>query len=208
MMANKDHKLSKGIIVIIVLLIVLCFTSAALAFSLARVENNLFRFGEIIIDIGYYDDHGNPKYNEDGPMFVEEQGDNNTMEKGEEKVKNIFVVNKGFLPMYYRLYFEGVSGRLKDIISVRIEDKDGNTLIGFDKASDFTKENSVSIGELLNGRPNSDTDVGDLANLKLVLTYPENASALNADDSVSYGLKFNLIAEGVQVRNNDEREFD
>lgn len=99
-------RLTGGIIAIIVLVVCLCITTFALVYASVSVENNLFRTGEIKINLN----DGKPVIREHEFLF----------EPGMTVVKDFFIENDSTWDVYYRLYLDNVSGGLSDVLTVTI----------------------------------------------------------------------------------------
>ncbi|MBM6919828.1 hypothetical protein H6A12_01445 [Phocea massiliensis] len=172
-------KLTGGIIAIIVLVVCLCITTFALVYASVSVENNLFRTGEIKINLN----DGKPVIREHEFLF----------EPGMTVVKNFFIENDSTWDVYYRLYLDNVSGELSRVLTVTI--KDGDKTLYSGTANELTKQNVIAADDTLK--------IGQRRNLTVVFHYPETAG----NDTQSLDLTFTLCAEATQTKNNPNKLF-
>ena len=87
---NKTaKKLTGSVITIVLLAVCLCITTFALVYSTVAVDNNLFRTGEIKIDLN----GGKPVITEDEYLF----------EPGMTVEKPFYIENQGTWDVYYKL---------------------------------------------------------------------------------------------------------
>ena len=178
---NKTGKKLTGSIAAIAILSVCLFvTTFALIYSSVVVDDNIFGTGEVKINLN----DGNPIIREDEFMFA----------PGMTVQKDFFLENLGSTDVYYRLYFDNVSGELSEFLDITI--KDGDKILYSGKADELSEENAVAAREIL--KPN------ERRNLTVTFYYPENCG--NGGQS-SY-LSFDLKAEAVQAKNNPDRLFD
>lgn len=159
---------------------------------------------------------------------------------GEEELNNIItrqfsIRNDSDNNEYYRLYFTNISGRLADLINVKIIDVTDAKYSYIDPLSDETSEKDFSthymydldkyeIDEnniLFNGvaaeftkdKVNAFEEIlepGEKRDLLIRFTYPEGGVPSSHTDYTQdkHSLGFNLCAEAVQVKNNDKQEFN
>ncbi|MBO5755211.1 MAG: hypothetical protein J6W28_08495 [Clostridia bacterium] len=179
-----DSKLSKrlkaGIVILIALTVCLCITTSALVYSTLTVENNLFQTGKVSIDL-----------NGGAPIIGENEF---RLSPGLTVEKEFYLQNNSTDGVYYRLYFENVSGDLSGIILIQILHDD--LLLYQGTAADLTKEKASAVDELL--------PQGEKRTLTILFSFPEQAD--NAKQS-GY-LSFDLCADAVQSKNNPDRDFD
>lgn len=173
-------RLTGGIIAIIVLVVCLCITTFALGYASVSVENNLFRTGEIKINLN----DGKPVIREHEFLF----------EPGMTVVKDFFIENDSTWDVYYRLYLDNVSGGLSDVLTVTIYDGEKSLYSG--TANELTRQNVVAADDTLK--------IGQRRNLTVVFHYLETAG----NDTQSLDLTFTLCAEATQTKNNPNKLFN
>ncbi len=171
----RDRKLQINVITLIFLCLGLCISSFAISYTVIKIENNLFRTGEIKINLN----DGKAVINEKDPIFA----------PGTIIEKDFFIKNDGAAPLYYKLNFTSVSGGLKDIIEVTILDDNYIELIS-GKISEF-EDNKVLMGSL-SGYEKQD--------LIARFHFPEDAGN---EYNVKSSLQFKMSAIAVQTKNND-----
>lgn len=176
---KTTKRLTGGIIAIIALAVCLCITTFALVYASVSVENNLFRTGEVKINLN----DGKPVIQEHEFIF----------EPGMTVKKDFFIKNDSTWDVYYRLYLDNVSGGLADVLTVTV--KDGIKTLYSGTASELTRQNVVAADDTLK--------TGQRRNLTVVFHYPETAG----NDTQSLDLTFTLCAEATQTKNNPERLF-
>ena len=142
MSTNTSKKLTGSILTVILLAVCLCISTFALIFSMVSVENNLFHTGTIDINLN----DGKPIITADEFLF----------EPGMTVKKDFFIENDGTWDVYYKLYFENVSGGLSDVLQIRIQD--GDRVLFEGTAESLSRKNVIAaddvlkIGERLPGR--------------------------------------------------------
>lgn len=107
--------------------------------------------------------------------------------------KTIFIENTGSDSVYYRLYFEDISGSLSDHLIVTIQD-DGKTLCACTVSGMTAKNAATASGELAPAQRR---------NLTVCFQLPEDCP----EDLENQRLHFTLCAEAVQTKNNPEMNF-
>ena len=173
-------KLTGGIIAIVILATCLCITTLALVYSATSVENNLFHTGEASINLN----DGEPVINEVEFLF----------EPGMTVKKDFFVENNSTWDVYYRVYFDYVSGGLANVLEITIQD--GDTVLCSGTASELTRQNVSAANDILK--------VGQRRNLTVVFHYPESSG----NNTQNLDLTFTLCAEASQTKNNPDKLFD
>ncbi len=172
MIVNK--KLQINVVTMILLCVGLCITSFALSYTVIKIENNYFHTGEIKLNLN------------DGKAIIDERDP--LFEPGMTIVKDFFIKNNGFEPIYYKLNFTGISGDLRDVIEVTIYDKNNYKLIS-GKISEFETEKEL-IGSLSRY---------ERQDLKAHFHFPKDSGNEYKDKE----LQFKMSAIAVQTRNND-----
>ena len=100
--SKTSKKLAGSIIAVIALALCLCITTFALIWATISVENNLFHTGSVKINL-----------NDGKPVIAEHEF---LFEPGMTVKKEFFIENKSTCDVYYKLYFNNVSGGLADVI--------------------------------------------------------------------------------------------
>ena len=174
------EKLTGGIIVVVFLTICLCITTFALVYTSVSVENNLFHTGEVNINLN----NGNPIIREHEFLF----------EPGMTVKKDFFIENNSTRDVYYRIYFDNVSGGLADVLEISV--KDGDKVLYSGTANELTRANVIAADDTLG--------IGQRKNLTAYFRFPEE----NGNDTQSLDLTFTVCAEATQTRNNPNKLFN
>ena len=133
MSTNTSKKLTGSILTVILLAVCLCISTFALIFSMVSVENNLFHTGTIDINLN----DGKPIITADEFLF----------EPGMTVKKDFFIENDGTWDVYYKLYFENVSGGLSDVLQIRIQD--GDRVLFEGTAESLSRKNVIAADDVL-----------------------------------------------------------
>ena len=160
-----------GIAAIIVLILCLFVTTAAIRYSVAAVRDNTFKTGSIKIDLN----GGSPVISEHEFLF----------EPGMTVQKDFYIKNESTCDVYYRLYFEHVSGGLADVLRITV--MDGEKQIYNGTAKSLNREAIPAADDYLK--------IGERRNLTVLFYYPKEAGNDTGDSSLS----FVLSAEAVQM---------
>ncbi len=180
---EKASNLSRGIIIcliiIVLLTVALSFTTFALVRSMVSVEGNIFRTGEVKINLN----DGEPIIKTDEFLF----------EPGMTVVKDFFVENRSTAPVYYRIYFEDIDGGLAEVLDIKISD--GTQVLFEGKVCELVSSNAEIKSSILSVR--------EKCNLQATFHFPENSK--NSTQNLT--LSFVLCAQATQTRNNPTREF-
>ena len=174
MSTNTSKKLTGSILTIILLAVCLCISTFALIFSMVSVENNLFHTGTIDINLN----DGKPLITADEFLF----------EPG------MTVKNDGTWDVYYKLYFENVSGGLSDVLQIRIQD--GDRVLFEGTAESLSRKNVIAADDVLK--------IGERRTLTAYFHFPEETGNQAQDLTLS----FDLCADAVQTKNNPDRVFE
>lgn len=177
---STEKRLTLAIIIIILLCVGLCSTTFALVYSVVSVENNLFQTGYIEINLN------------DGKPVIEEH--EFLFEPGMTVTKPFFIENRSTWDVYYRIYFDGVSGALADVLEITIAD--GDTVLASGTAAALNRELVSAAEDTLKMKERRD--------LTVTFHFPEDAGNLTQGQS----LTFTLCAEAVQTKNNPYKLFD
>ncbi len=178
---NKTAKrLTLSVVIIILLCICLTVTTFALVYSMVAVENNLFVTGTVQINLN----DGNPVIQEGEFLF----------EPGMTVKKDFFIRNESTCDVYYKLYFQNVSGGLADVLEVKI--CDGDTVLFAGTPAELNRQSVVAANDLLK--------LGEKRELQIYFHFPEGAG--NAAQGLY--LSFDFAAEAVQAKNNPDKVFE
>lgn len=177
---STAKKLTGGIVTVIILSFCLLLTTFAIVYSSVSVENNLFRTGNVKINLN----DGNPVIHEDEFIF----------EPGMTVKKEFFIQNESTESVYYKLYFDNVSGGLSNVLKITLKDGDKTLYIG--TVDELNKRSVVAADDVLRA--------GEKRNLSVCFYFPENAgNGMRLEN-----LEFSLCADATQTRNNPNKLFD
>ena len=177
---NISKKLTGSIITLIVLSICLCVTTFALVYSTLVIEDNIFTTGAVKINL-----------NDEKPVI---EAGKDTFEPGATIQKEFFIENKSTCEVYYKIYFDKVSGGLADVLEIKISD--GDEIIAQGSALELTKKKVSVASEALK--------IGEKRTLKITFHYPQEAG----NETQNQALEFDLYASAVQVKNNPNKSFE
>ena len=177
---NTSKKLTGSIITSIILAICLCVTSVALVYATVSVENNIFSTGKVDINLN----DGKPVINEHEFLF----------EPGMTVKKDFFVENNSTSSVYYKLYYNNISGGLADVIEFTV--KDGDTVLYTGTAVTLSRNNVKAVEEML--------QAGEKKILSIYFHFPED----KGNDTQESSISFDMCIDAVQTKNNPERLFD
>ncbi len=180
MISKTARRLVLSIAILIALSVSLVITTFAMVFSIVSVEDNIFGTGTVQINL-----------NDDKPVIQEGEF---VLEPGMTIKKDFFVKNESSCDVYYKLYFQNVSGGLADVLEIKI--CDGDTVLAEGNPSELTKANVEAIKEALR--------INEQKNLQIYFHFPNDAG--NATQNLS--LSFDLTVDAVQAKNNLNREFE
>lgn len=177
---NISKKMTGSIMLAVILSICLCMTTFALVYATVSVDNNLFNTGKVEINLN----DGNPVISEHEFLF----------EPGMTVKKDFFIENNSSWSVYYKLYFDHVSGGLADVLEIAVKD-DENTLYE-GTASTLNRVDVQAVEEML--------PIGEKKTLSVYFHFPEN----KGNDTQNSILTFDICADAVQAKNNPKRVFD
>lgn len=172
-------KLTVSIIAIIFLTACLAVTSYALALTIAAVKNNTFVTGGVHINL-----------NDGKPLL---QADEFLFEPGMTVEKDFFIENESTHSVYYKLYFDKVSGDLADVVEITV--KNGGDILYRGTISELSKTGTEAAGDILQRN--------ERRNLVMYFRFPENS----ANSEQGSTLSFTFCADAVQTKNNADKEF-
>lgn len=177
-MSDIKKKARNNLLVIILLTMMLSVTTWALFRSGIYIRDNRFVMGEVRIDLN----HGQTIFDEIN------------IEPGKTAVRDFTLTNLSPIDIYYRLYIDNVSGSLKEALIFEVLE-DENVICQF-KIQDFNKENPcVGNDTLASGEEKTLT----------MRVYMDEASE---NEYQNGSICFDVIAEGVQKKNNEGKEFE
>ncbi len=182
-MQNKTKtakRLTLSVGIIILLSICLAVTTFALVLSMVSVEDNLFKTGAVKINLN------------DGKPVIEEH--EFLFEPGMTVKKEFFVKNESSCDVYYKLYFQDISGGLADVLEVKICDDDKTLFDGTVK--ELTKANVEAADDILR--------LNEIRKLQIYFHFPEETG----NEAQNLYLNFDMAADAVQTKNNPNREFN
>ena len=178
---NKTmQKLHRGIFMIILLSVCLCITTFALLYATVLVENNLFGTGAVKINLN------------DGEPIIEAY--EYLFEPGMTVEKKFFIENQSTWDVYYKVYFENVSGGLADVLVVDILDGDETLYSG--KITELSRYGVGAADDVLR--------LHERRELTVRFYFPKEAG----NEAQNLMLSFDLSADAVQTKNNPNRVFE
>lgn len=177
---NTAKRLTGGIAVIIVLALCLCFTTFALVWASVSVENNLFHTGNVEINLN----DGKPVIQEHEFIF----------EPGMTVKKDFFIENNSSWAVYYRIYFDNVSGGLADLLEITI--KDGENVLYRGSANELDRGSVAAAKDEL--------AVKERKTLTVYFHFPEESG----NEAQNLDLTFTMCADATQTKNNPNRLFN
>lgn len=172
-------KITGNVVAIIVLSICLCITSFALVFATVSVEDNLFNTGKISKNLN------------DGKPVIQER--EFLFEPGMTVKKDFFIKNISTWDVYYKIYFDNISGGLSDVLEITI--KDGDKTLYSGTAAELTKKKAEAADDKLK--------IAEQRNLTVYFHYPESST----NETQNMILSFNICADAVQTKNNPNKMF-
>ena len=183
-MGNKQNKTAKkltgAILLAVFLAICLCITTYALVMAHVSVKENRFQTGVVNINLN------------DGKPVIEEH--EFLFEPGMTVKKDFFIQNESTCEVYYKLYFDKVTGGLANVLEITIQK--GDKILYHGTAASLSNANVAAADDVLG--------VGERRNLTILFHYPEGAD----NSGQGHELTFDLCAKAVQTRNNEDKEFE
>lgn len=176
---STAKKLTGGLVAIFVLSVCLCITTFALVWASVSVENNLFHTGNVEINLN----DGKPVIHENEFIF----------EPGMTVEKPFFIENNSTWSVYYKLYFDQISGGLADVLQITILDADRVLYSG--TANALTRQQVAAADDVL--------QIGEKRQLTVVFHFPEEAG----NEAQNLDLTFTMCADATQTKNNPNRLF-
>lgn len=177
---QTKKKLAAGIAVIAASAVCLVVTTLAIVLASVSIQNNLFYTGAIKINL-----------NDEEPII---RGDEIIFEPGMTVKKDFFIENESTWEVYYKIYFDNISGELADVLMITV--KDGDKTICTGTASELTRKNIQAADDTLK--------IGQKKDLTVYFHYPENSG----NEAQGKDLSFTLCAEATQTKNNPNKLFN
>lgn len=176
---STAKKLTGGLVAIFVLSVCLCITTFALVWASVSVENNLFHTGSVEINLN----DGKPVIHENEFIF----------EPGMTVEKPFFIENNSTWSVYYKLYFDQISGGLADVLQITILDADRVLYSG--TANALTRQQVAAADDVL--------QIGEKRQLTVVFHFPQEAG----NEAQNLDLTFTMCTDATQTKNNPNRLF-
>lgn len=177
---DMSRRFSVGVFLFILLLFCFSVTTVALALDAVMVEGNVFHTGKVDIDLN------------GGRPIIE--GHERLFEPGMTVEKSFYIKNDSTSSVYYKIYFDNVSGGLADVLEITV--LDGESIICQGTANTLTRRNVLAA--------ESSLAIGEQKDLTIRFHYPE----LSGNATQNLQLRFDLCADAVQTQNNPNKEFD
>lgn len=175
----KAKKLTGGLVLIAVLAVCLCFTTAALVWQGLALENHRFATGRLHINLN------------DGRPIIQEQ--EFLFEPGMTVEKQCFIRNDGTADVYYKLYFDQVAGGLAEVLEITVES--GGKTLYHGTVAQLNRQAVAAADDVLKAQETRYFTV------RFYFPTAQSNRAQNAS------LSFALCAEATQVKNNPHRLF-
>ncbi len=178
---NTSKKLTYSIVLVIILLICLSVTTYALAISSFRVlQGNRFGTGDVNIVL-------------EGLSAIEIT----QFEPGMTVEREFTIRNMSSIGVFYKVYFENVSGSLANALDITITEKESGTVLYNGKAADFSYSNpNINVSDELS------------ASEARILVIKYHFSEDSGNNFMGAELSFYISAKAVQSRNNADKSFD
>lgn len=177
--SKTEKKLAAGIVAIILLAVCLIITTLALVYEVISVNDNIFHTGKIGINLN------------DGKAVIQEH--EFIFEPGMTVKKEFFIENESTYDVYYKLYFDDVSGDLGDVLEVTISD--GDKVLYSGTASELGSDDVLAADDVLR--------VNERKDLEVLFKFPESTG----NSAMGSGLAFTMCADATQTKNNPDRLF-
>ncbi len=178
--SNTARRLTVSIALIVVLALCLGVTSFALIWSMVEVKDNVFVTGTVDINLN------------DGKPVIEMH--EFLFEPGMTVEKEFFLRNDSTCQVYYRLYFQNVSGGLADYLQITIYD--GDKVLYSGTPGTLQKADVTAANDTL--------AMGETRNLKIRFHFPSHIG----NEAQGLSMHFDMAAQAVQTKNNPNKLFD
>lgn len=154
----------------------------ALSITSVFADTNLFlRTGNVSLNLN----DGKPIVSDTETFFA----------PGTSMEKTFTVENLSTCPVWYKFYFQNIDDP-KFAENVRIEIRDGDTLLTDGYMTELTEESSVACTENL--------EVGERKELTILFFFDKESG----NDAQGATLSFDFCAKAVQTKNNPDKKFD
>lgn len=184
-MGNKKNipkRLTAAMLVILILTCCLGITAYALFYVTVEIEENYFKTGYVDIDLN----NGRPVIERHEYLF----------EPGMTVEKDFYIQNNSSWDVYYRLYFDNMTGELAEIMEICIWDPKTGEEYFRGKARELTRT--------LVGAADDELAVGERKDMKISFHYPETSG----NETQNREMSFDLRADAVQTKNNPDKQFE
>ena len=166
--------------VTVLLALGLMVTTLAIALSVAERPDDIFSTGVIQLNL-----------NDSQPVITEGEY---LFEPGMTVKKDFFIRNESTWDVYYRIYFDNISGGLADVLDVTI--KNGETVLYSGKPSELVRSSVPAAEDIL--------AVGERRELTVYFYFPKEAG----NEAQISDFEFTVCAEATQTKNNPDKKFD
>ena len=181
---KENHKTAKKLTLSVITLILLCFclgiTTYALYQASVSVKDNYFHTGTVDINLN------------DGKPIIEAH--EFLFEPGMTVKKDFFIENQSTWDVYYKLYFDNVSGGLSDVLQITVKNKDKILYQG--TATELNREAVVAADDILR--------LHERRELTVYFYFPEEAG----NSAQNLTLTFDMYADATQTKNNPNKLFN
>ena len=178
--SKTAKKLTGSIIAAVVLALCLCITTFALVWATVSVDNSLFHTGSVKVNLN------------DGKPVIEEH--EFLFEPGMTVKKDFFIENQSTWDIYYKLYFNNVSGGLADVLQITVKDEERTLYQG--TAAELNRGTVGAADDILR--------LNERRKLTVYFHFPEEAG----NSAQNLTLTFDMCADAVQTKNNPNKLFD
>ncbi len=178
------YKLAVRIAIIIILIAAMTVvTYAYYAMSSIRADDNTFVTGLVDIDLN-------------GGIPVVDDIEN--IEPGATYVREFYIRNNStdVGGVYYKLYFEDITGVLADVLIVTVAERDSGEVLLSGKMTEFNSWDVEAFDEPL--------ALGETRWFTLTLHYPVE----EGNRGMGTKLEFTISADAVQTKNNPDKSFE
>lgn len=177
------YKLMVRIAMVVILILAMTVVTYGYAMSVLRVDDNAFTTGLIDIDLN-------------GGLPV--VADLKDIEPGATYVREFYIRNNSTDEggVYYKLYFEDISGIMANILDITIADRDSGEVLLSGKMNDLTEDRVLAFDDIL--------EMGETRWFTVSFHYP-----IDGDNrGMGTELLFSLSADAVQTKNNPDKLFE
>lgn len=174
-----EKKVKRNFLVLLIVIAALIGVTFAVAYIAVRVDNNMFRTGQVKLNL-----------NDNKPIIGENEF---LFEPGARLEKTFFVENQSTWDVWYKLYIENISGSLAESIHVKLTD--GDEVIFDGPMTDLVAGSNVSSRQL---------GVLERRSLTILLTCADDAG----NDMQNQMVSFDIRAICVQTKNNPSGKFE